>query len=369
MNRTRQTNKTGRASLLLGSGAEIAWQHARRRDRRTRFLLWGLGIFYVSCLFLSALMGRYVLTPREILIACGEVLRGLPQKERSLPAEVYTVFFSIRLPRLLLASLVGLALSAAGCAFQSLFRNPMVSPDILGASSGAAFFASLSILLSLPRILLMTHSFFGGLLSVFLVSVLSARLRFDRLLGLILTGMIVSSLFGAALSLLKYLADPTDQLPAITYWLMGSFGGADRSALLFAAPPILLASAFLYGLRFRLNIMSFGESTAQSLGLSLRRSRAMVLFAATLLTASSVAVSGMISWVGLVIPHFAKLLVGADQRSAYPASLLMGASFMLIVDDASRLLTTAEIPLGILTAFIGAPVFLFLIFRESRKRR
>lgn len=341
----------------------VAFSH----KRTMRLSIFVLCVFFVLTFLVSASLGRYNIAIKDIVYAIYERLMGVGKEGSKLKNDVSIVLFNIRFPRLILSVLVGAALAVAGTSFQSIFNNPMVSPDVLGASSGAGFFAALAILLGFPKVLLITSSFLGGVLSIVIILLLHRALRFDSLLSLILTGMICSSLFGAAISLLKLVADPTNELPAITYWLLGSFSGASKSDIKIVVLPILISLSILYVMRYRLNILSMGEKTAQSLGLNVKLNRILILLAATLLTSSSVAVSGMISWVGLVIPHFAKLLFAVDQRYSLPASMLLGATFMMIVDDFARLLSTSEIPLGVLTAFVGAPFFMFLIIREGRK--
>lgn len=270
-----------------------------------------------------------------------------------------------RLPRVLLACLVGAALASAGVSYQGVFQNPMASPDILGASSGAAFGAALAILCDLSSSMIILFAFAGGLLTVLLVVVTARHARGRQLFGLILSGIMVSSLLSSATSFLKLMADPADQLPAITYWLMGSLNGTLPKDVWFALLPILLGLLPLMLFRWRLNLLTLGDEQAQTLGIHAGRLRLLVIVCSTLITAASVAVSGMIGWIGLVIPHLARRLIGNDYRYLLPASALFGAVFLLLVDNISRILFTTEIPLGILTAFIGAPFFLYLMTREG----
>lgn len=275
------------------------------------------------------------------------------------------LFFNTRLPRIALALLVGCCLSAAGAAFQGTFQNPLVSPDILGASQGAALGAAIAILLGLSSVGISLAAFAFAIATVFLVMLISSRAKGNHMLVVVLAGIMVSSLFSACVSYTKLIADPANKLPEITYWLMGSLTGAKTADLKLVALPMAAGLAALFLLRWRINILTMGDDEASTMGVNARRLRIVVMFAATLVTASSVAVSGMIGWVGLVIPHLCRMLVGCDYRKLLPASMLMGASFLLIVDDVSRLALTAEIPIGILTAFIGAPFFLYLITRKK----
>ena len=334
---------------------------ASGRARMGLFLLLALllGIF-----FLSAALGKYPLSLRDILSLVWARLTGA---ETQLPRAAPLAFWNIRMPRILLGLVVGAGLSLSGASFQAIFRNPLVSPDVLGASSGAGFGAALAILLGLGAFMISAFAFAFGMLSIVLVMLVARRARVERILGLILTGIIVSALFSALLSFLKYAADPQNQLPAITYWLMGSLNGTYQESYSIALLLISLGSATIILLAWPLHLLSMGDDAARSLGLEVPRLRLILLLAATLNTAAAVAVSGMIAWVGLVIPHFARLILGAEHRRMLPATALLGASFMLLVDDLSRLLAESEIPLGILTAFVGAPFFLYLICREGRR--
>ena len=277
-----------------------------------------------------------------------------------------TLFFQVRLPRIVLALLVGCSLAAAGAAFQGTFQNPLVSPDILGASQGAAFGAAVAILLGLGAFGISAFAFAAAIVTVLLVLLVSSRAKGNHMMVVVLAGVMMSSLLQAAVSYTKLIADPTDQLAAITYWLMGSLTGAKPADLAMAAAPMAAGLLVLFALRWRINILTMGDDEASTMGVNAQRVRIVVIFAATLVTAASVAVTGMIGWVGLVIPHFARMVIGCDYRKLLPASMLMGASFLLIVDDVARLATTSEIPIGILTAFVGAPFFLYLITRKKQ---
>jgi iron complex transport system permease protein len=279
-----------------------------------------------------------------------------------------TVILNVRVPRVLAALLVGASLAVAGSSYQALFRNPMVSPDILGASAGSGFGACLAILLGQSFFTVQLTAFCFGLLSV-LVSWAIARAvsgANSGTLSLVLTGMVVSSLFTAFISITKYLADPESKLPAITFWLMGGLSSVKSEDLLFAALPMLLGIIPLLALRWRLNVLSFGDDEARSLGVNTGRLRLAVIVSSTLLTSSAVSVAGMVGWVGLVVPHLARMLVGPDCRMLIPVSLFIGAGFMLVVDDIARCLFPLELPLGILTALVGAPFFLVLLVRGRK---
>jgi len=273
--------------------------------------------------------------------------------------------WNVRMPRVLIAVLVGAALSAAGACYQGVFQNPMAAPDILGASAGAGFGAALAILIGFTSKGITMLAFVMSLVTVALVFFISRRTKGERVMGLILAGIMVSSLFQAGTNFIKLVADPGNKLPAITYWLMGSFVGATNKELNFVIWPIFVGIVPLLLLRWRLNVLTLGDDEARALGIDAGRIRLIAVVCATLITAASVSVSGMIGWVGLVIPHMMRRLVGSDYRYLLPASILGGGLFLLMVDNVSRSLASTEIPIGILTAFIGAPFFLLLITRRG----
>ena len=271
----------------------------------------------------------------------------------------------VRLPRILLVCMVGCCLAMAGASYQSVFQNPMAAPDILGASSGACFGAALAILLDGSRAMIMVSAFSFSLMTVVLVYLIGSRTRGSRTVNILLAGVMISSLFSAGTSYIKLVADPSNQLPAITYWLMGSFSGARMRDVRFAFIPMALGCAPLLIVRWRLNILSAGEDEARAMGVNTPRLRLLTVICATLMTAASVAVSGMIGWVGLVIPHLCRKTIGNDCRHLLPASMVFGALFLLLVDNVSRNLLATEIPIGILTAFVGAPFFIYLMTRKD----
>lgn len=322
-----------------------------------------LGVLAVASTLASLMLGRFPITPAE---AGGMLANLVVPIEPFWTAQQETLFFQVRLPRIALALLVGCSLAAAGAAFQGTFQNPLVSPDILGASQGAAFGAAVAILLGLGAFGISAFAFAAAIVTVMLVLLVSSRAKGNHMMVVVLAGVMMSSLLQAAVSYTKLIADPTDQLAAITYWLMGSLTGAKPADLAMAAAPMAAGLLVLFALRWRINILTMGDDEASTMGVNAQRVRIVVIFAATLVTAASVAVTGMIGWVGLVIPHFARMVIGCDYRKLLPASMLMGASFLLVVDDVARLATTSEIPIGILTAFVGAPFFLYLITRKKQ---
>ncbi len=277
------------------------------------------------------------------------------------------VFMRVRLPRVAADILVGAALSGAGAAYQTLFRNPLVSPDILGVASGSGLGAVLGILLSLSVVGIEAFAFLGGIATVLLVYLISSSLRgHDRTLVLVLSGVVIGALAGACISLVKTLADPYDQLPAITFWLLGSLAGIKLSDLAITAPLVLLGVVPLVLERWSIGVLSLGDDEARSLGVDVGRLRAVVIAAATLMTASVVAISGVIGWIGLMMPHVARMLVGPNFNRLLPASMLLGSAFLLVVDTLARSLGRVETPVGILTAMLGAPFFLWLLSRGRR---
>lgn len=316
-------------------------------------------------ILLAFAVGRFPIAPGDLLELLAARLAGTPS---GLPPAVETVVLNIRGPRILAAVLVGAALATAGAAFQGLFRNPLVSPDILGASSGAALGAVLGIFLSLGVVGIQAAAFVGGLAAVAAVYAIGSSLRQgDTALVLVLTGIVLGSLFGAGVGLLKYLADPYNQLPAMTFWLLGSLAGTDVSDLVPLLGPVLAGTAVLLALRWRMNEMSLPEEEARALGVPTGLLRAAIVGAATLVTAASVAAAGIVGWVGLVVPHVARFLVGPSFPRLLPATALLGGGYLLIIDTLARTVAPVEIPLGILTAVVGTPAFIWLLASSHRR--
>lgn len=330
---------------------------------RRRFA--ALTVVFLLVLFLSGMLGRFSIAPRELLRL---LLSRFVRVEPNWRDGAQTVVFQIRLPRIAAAALVGAALAVAGVSYQGMFRNPMVSPDILGASTGAGFGAALAILLGAGYFGISLTAFCFGLLAVAAAYLVSCLSRTNQTVALILAGMMISSLFSAATSYVKLVADTQQQLPAITYWLMGSLSSIRPRDVLFLVLPVALGLIPLLVLSWRMNLLTLGDEEARSMGVNTRLLRLAVIVCATLLTAASVAVSGMIGWIGLVIPHFCRMLFGYDYRRLLPAAALFGAAFLVVVDDIARLAYTGELPLGILTAFVGAPIFLYLLLTGGGRR-
>src|SRR6266581_3751034 len=316
-------------------------------------------IVLAAGLVVAFTIGRYPVSLAELLDVLWSRALGRPP---GAPAAVENVVLLVRGPRVLAAMLVGAALAVAGTAFQGLFRNPLVSPDILGASSGAALGAVLGIYLSLGVFAIQTIAFLGGLIAVGVVYVIGASVRSrDPILVLVLTGVVVGSLFGAGVGLVKYLADPYNQLPAMTFWLLGSLSATGVRDLLPLFGPVAAGAAVLVALRFRMNVMSLPEEEARALGVATGPLRIAIVAAATLVTSASVATAGIIGWVGLVVPHLARSLVGPDFARLLPAAAILGGGYLLLIDTLARTMAQVEIPLGILTAVIGTPFFIWLL--------
>ncbi len=322
--------------------------------------------FFLTVIFLMVFMasfvvGRYHLT---IIQLFDFLIFKLFNTSRDVPDTVETVVMNLRLPRILAAIFIGASLATSGAAYQGVFKNPLASPDILGATAGASFGASLAIYFSLNNYGIQISAFIFGIVSVILVFTISQRVRTDLTMALVLTGMLVGTLFSSAVSLIKYVVDPFDKLPAITFWLMGGLSGITIESVKLVFIPMLLNLTILYLLRWQINALSLGDEEAKTLGVNTGRLRLIIVICSTILTATSVCISGVIGWIGLVIPNLARLLIGSNYVYLLPASIIMGGTFLLIVDCVSRGLFPVEVPLGILTAFIGAPFFIILLYKS-----
>jgi iron complex transport system permease protein len=340
----------------------------RRREPSSAFsyraIVTGATLALLLIAAVAIAVGPYQLAPRDLLAFLVAKATGAASP---LPPPAETVILQIRLPRVFAATAVGGALAASGAAYQSLFRNPLVSPDILGVSAGAAFGAVVGIFLSLPVLAIEATSFVGGLMAVIIVYGIAMAIRGrDAVLVLVLAGVVIGALFGAGVGLLKYLADPYNQLPAITFWLLGSLAATNPRDLTSLLPAVVIALVPLALLRWRIDVMTLGDEEAAALGVDTRILRIVVIAAATLMTSAAVAASGIIGWVGLVVPHLARLVVGPAFARLLPISVLFGAGYLLAVDTAARTLGAVELPLGVLTAAFGTPVFLWLLAFSRR---
>jgi iron complex transport system permease protein len=326
-------------------------------------LVISLGVLALG-LVVAFTVGRYPVSLGELIEVLVARLVGRPT---SASPAVENVVLLVRGPRVAAAVLVGAALAVAGTAFQGLFRNPLVSPDILGASSGAALGAVIGIYFSLGIIGIESLAFIGGLVAVAAVYLIGSMLHSrDPILVLVLTGVVIGALLGAGVGLVKYLADPYNQLPAMTFWLLGSLAATTVADLLPLTGPVALGTIVLIALRWRLNVMSLPEDEARALGLATGPLRIAIVAAATLVTSASVATSGIIGWVGLVVPHLARALVGPDFPRLIPTAALLGGGYLLLIDTLARTAAPVEIPLGILTAVVGTPFFIWLLAGMQR---
>ena len=314
----------------------------------------------LALFLLSFVVGRYGVPLGQVVRI---LLSGMLPLEQTWTDNMAIAVLNVRLPRILLACLVGCGLSAAGTGYQTVFQNPMAAPDILGASSGACFGAALAIMTGQSAVMITVFAFLASLLSVALVYLVGNHTRGNRVVNLLLAGIMVGSLFSACTSYIKLVADPTNQLPQITYWLMGSLSGTRMGTVRFAAVCMAVGLVPLLLLRWRMNLLTLSPDEARAMGVHTDRLRLAVILSSTVLTAAAVSVSGMIGWVGLVIPHLSRRIVGSDCRRLMPMSCLFGAAFLLLVDNMARCLTATEIPIGILTAFVGAPFFIYLMVR------
>lgn len=305
-------------------------------------------------------VGRMEIPISDVFKTIGAIFTG-----QETDVQNYSIIVNLRLPRILMAIIVGAGLTCAGNTFQSLFSNPLATPDILGVTSGTCVGAILAIILSFGILETQLIALAFGLVSVLFTIKIAGRNKNGSMIYLVLAGVIASSLFNAIGSLLKYTADPQDKLPEITYWLMGSFTTATYQKLLIGSPLIIVGIVIIYLLRWRLNILALSEDEAKASGIDLKKTRMIFIFASTLITASAVSMCGQIGWIGLLIPHCARMLVGSNNRYVVPLSISLGASFMILIDTLSRSLTVIELPLSILTAIIGAPVFILLLNRSK----
>lgn len=324
------------------------------------FVLFSTGI--LIAILLALLVGKYPLTPSELV--------GLFVHSETTPLDprVATVFWQIRLPRIIAALMIGAALSAAGVAYQGMFRNPLVSPDILGVSAGAGMGACVAMWLGLPIVAIQLMAFLGGMLAVALTCLIAALAkRHDPVLSLVLVGIAIGTLCGAVISLIKILADPYTQLPSITFWLLGGLSTITQDDLYTSIPILILGMLPLLLLRWRMNLLSLPDDEAKTMGVNVKQLRLVFIICATLITASAVSIAGIIGWIGLVVPHICRLVTGDNHQRLFPVSMLVGGMLLLLTDTLARSLLSIELPLGILTALIGAPFFLMLLIRGGRR--
>ena len=323
-----------------------------------------LFILLIAAGIVSLCMGQYRIPPAKVL----EILfSNIVTVEKTWTDTMYKVVVLNRLPRIVAAIVVGAALSLAGAAYQGVFRNPLVSPDLLGVSNGACVGAAISILMGLGYVGNVFFSFTGGLLAVTITVLFPVIVKQKSTMSLVLSGVIVGSFFSSILGLLKYVADPDTELAEITYWQLGSLARIKIDSLYMITPIIMVTGIAIFLLRWRINVISLGDKEAQTLGINLYRERGLIIACATLLTASSICISGTIGWIGLIMPHLARIIVGQDNKKVIPVSSLLSAIFLVVVDNISRNLTGAEIPIGIITGFVGTPFFAFVLVKQKSK--
>ena len=331
-----------------------------RDDGRLHPYVYFILIFFpLACGLMGLSMGRMDIKISEIILFFKNLIGG-----REIDPLMESLIINIRLPRVLTALIVGGGLTAAGIAFQALFSNPLATPDILGVTSAASLGAVLGIILSLGTMGIQVLAMIFGLLSI-LITINLVKRDETSMIMLVLAGIIVSSLANALASLLKYTADPMDKLPQITYWLMGSFGRTSYKNLVLAGPLILISMFVIYKMRWSLNLLSLSEDEARSLGINVKKTRLIFILAATLITASSVSICGQIGWIGLIIPHLVRLMVGSNNLYILPLGISFGAGFMVLIEALSRTVSVIELPISILTAIIGAPIFIILMRRSG----
>ena len=325
-------------------------------------LILSLNLLLLGTVFLT--VGKYPISVKDSVLIIAN--RILPLNLNFSPA-METVVFNVRIPRIIAAILIGGCLSAAGSAYQGIFNNPLISPDILGATAGSSFGASLAIIMSGSIAAIQASSFLFGLLAVFAACFISIKVKHgNQTLILILSGILTGTVFNSLVSLIKFIADPEVRLPAITFWLLGSLSSVGLDDVTLLALPCLTGIAVLFLIRWNLNVLSFSDDEAKTLGIDTNRVRLIIIFFSTLMTAASVSISGVIGWIGLVIPNLTRIMFGPDYRTLLPASFLIGGTYLLIIDTIARTLFPVEIPLGIITSLIGAPFYIWLLARAGR---
>ena len=340
-------------------------EHELRREaflrRRYRFVMAGMLFLLLAAVLLSFWVGYYPLSPSQVVKA---FLSRFGYKGEILPQAI-TIFWNIRLPRILSAVFIGASLAVAGSTYQGMFRNPLVSPDILGVSSGASLGAAFAILCGVSGWLIQLAAFTGGIAAVAASYLISRRSAHSHTLSLVLTGSMIMALCNAGVTMIKYVADPNDVLQQITFWLMGSLTKTDTRAFLWSFFPMAAGLAAIFLLRWRINLLTLDEEEAKSLGINIRAYRLIFIAASTLLSAASVCLGGLIGWVGLMIPNMARRLAGADYGRLIPASAMLGAGYLVLMDDLARSLLSMELPLGVVTSIMGAPFFVSLIIQRK----
>ncbi|MBS6195401.1 MAG: iron ABC transporter permease [Clostridiales bacterium] len=337
---------------------EIETEASQRR--RYRFLILAMLLIMTGIVFLSFWIGYYPLSPSQVITA---FLSKFHYSGEILPQAV-TIFWNIRLPRILSAMFIGASLAVAGSTYQGMFRNPLVSPDILGVSSGASLGAAFAILNGVSNWVIQISAFAGGILAVAASCLISRKSAHSHTLSLVLSGSMIMALCNAGVTMIKYVADPNDVLQQITFWLMGSLTKTNMESLGWSIFPMIAGLLIIFILRWRINLLTLDEEEAKSLGIHIRRYRLIFIIASTLLSASAVCLGGLIGWVGLMIPHMARALVGVDYGRLIPASAILGAGYLVLMDDLARSILSMELPLGVVTSIVGVPFFVYLIIKR-----
>lgn len=334
-------------------------------DKRQSKIKWFIIIILPFIIFfVSLFLGRFSVDFKTVLKILSNYFLNT-NYEKTWTDSAAKVIIEVRFPRAVMAALIGAGLSISGATYQGMFHNPLVSPYILGVSAGASFGAALGIVLSLPYLYIQLIAFTFGIVAVIITFFLSHVYKSTPILMLVLAGTVVSAFFQALLSAIKFTADGDEKLPAITFWLMGSLGNVSLQDLLLSIVPITVSIIGLLAIRWRINVLSLGDKEARSLGIHTERIKIIIIVFSTIITSTAVSICGIIGWVGQVIPHFCRMLVGPDHKVLLPATVFVGAAYILLVDNLCRLLTATEIPMGILTAIIGAPIFAYLL-RKTR---
>lgn len=324
------------------------------------WVVWALVIAPLVIVLSSLLFGRYVVAPADVFATLLSRLGGPPVEP-----QLDTVVFGLRVPRAFLAAIVGAGLATAGAAFQSLFSNPLATPDTLGVTAGASVGAVIGLMLSLPLVGVQLISLLTGITAMQVTLLIGRKHGRSSIVMLVLAGVVVAALANAVLSLLKLVADPNDQLPQITYWLMGSMATSDAATLSVGAPLIAAGIIIILLLRWRLNVLALGDDEARAAGMNVVFTRILIILAATLVTAASVSMCGQVGWVGLLVPHAARMVCGSNMRLVVPVGIAMGAGFVVVIDTLARSVLASEIPISVLTAFVGAPIFVSLLRRTG----
>ena len=332
---------------------------------RARLRPWVLPLLVVlvlACAAVSIMVGRYGVSPQEMVGAIGARITGGVSPDR----RADSVVFNLRMPRITVAILIGSGMAVSGAAFQSLFSNPLATPDTLGVASGTCVGAVVALLLGGGMLGVQLTALVAGLITVAVTTAVARRRNGGTdVVTLVLAGVIVSALADAVLSMLKLTADPTSKLPEITYWLMGSLAGSSWQQIALATPFIVIGSGVIVALRWRLNVLALSEDEARAAGVDVRRLRILLIVCATVVTASVISLCGQVGWVGLIVPHAARMLTGSDNRYLIPVCLLLGASVMIVIDTVARTLTASEVPVSVVTAIVGAPFFITLLRRTG----